>query len=92
MPSTIAPDCIYYGKASHEVLGERYLRQLGFSKTICELVGAHVMGKRYLTAVDMTYYEGRGKHSKTTMEIQDRRPLGDSASSRLLHQCAREAL
>src|ERR1700709_1244932 len=47
MPSMIAADGIYYGKASHEVLGERYLRQLGFSETICQLVGAHVMAKRY---------------------------------------------
>src|ERR1700761_3176170 len=31
MPSMIAPDGRYLGKGSHEILGERYLRLLGFS-------------------------------------------------------------
>lgn len=69
MPPMIA-DGMYWGKASHEVLGERYLRQLGFSETICQLVGAHVMAKRYLTAVDPEYYEGLSKSSKTTLKFQ----------------------
>ncbi|KAK4944199.1 hypothetical protein LTR10_016312 [Elasticomyces elasticus] len=58
MPKMIAADGTYAGRQSHEILGERYLRSLGFSETICQLVGAHVMAKRYLTAVDKTYYDG----------------------------------
>ena len=70
MPSMIAADGTYVGRASHEVLGERYLRRLGFSEKICQLVGAHVMAKRYLTAVDKDYYEGLSKSSKQTLKFQ----------------------
>ena len=70
MPAMIAPDGRYVGKASHEVLGERYLRQLGFSEMICQLVGAHVVAKRYLCAVDPEYWGGLSRASKTTLEFQ----------------------
>lgn len=70
MPAMIAPDGSYVGKASHEILGERYLRQLGFSEMVCQLVGAHVMAKRYLTAVDKGYYDGLSRSSKQTLEFQ----------------------
>jgi 2-amino-1-hydroxyethylphosphonate dioxygenase (glycine-forming) len=70
MSSMTAPDGTYIGKASHEVVGERYLRQLGFSEKICQLVGAHVMAKRYLTAVDKGYYDGLSKSSKMTLKYQ----------------------
>lgn len=70
MPAMIAADGTYVGKASHEILGEKYLRQLGFSEKICQLVGAHVMAKRYLTAVDKDYYEGLSQSSKTTLKFQ----------------------
>ncbi|KAK3672051.1 hypothetical protein LTR78_008021 [Recurvomyces mirabilis] len=58
------------GKASHEVLGERYLRQHGFSEKICQLVGAHVMAKRYLTAVDKDYYASLSQASKISFKTQ----------------------
>ncbi|KAK4499298.1 hypothetical protein PRZ48_009811 [Zasmidium cellare] len=70
MSSMFADDGTYVGKASHEILGERYLRQLGFSEKICQLVGAHVMAKRYLTAVDKGYYDGLSANSKTTLKYQ----------------------
>jgi len=70
MESMIASDGTYVGKASHEVLGERYLRQLGFSEKICQLVGAHVMAKRYLTAVDKDYYDALSLSSKRTLKFQ----------------------
>lgn len=70
MPAQIAPDGTYVGNASHEILGEQYLRQLGFSDKICQLVGAHVMAKRYLTAVDKDYYDGLSQSSKMTLEFQ----------------------
>ena len=72
MPAMIAPDGQYVGKASHEVLGERYLRQLGFSEMICQLVGAHVVAKRYLCAVDKDYWVGLSKASKRTLVFQVR--------------------
>lgn len=75
MLSMIDDNGTYVGKASHEVLGEKYLRQLGFSEKICQLVGAHVMAKRYLTAVDKTYYDGLSQSSKTTLRFQVRYDL-----------------
>ncbi|KAJ6442372.1 major facilitator superfamily transporter [Purpureocillium lavendulum] len=70
MPKMIAPNGTYVGRASHEVLGESYLRQLGFSEKVCQLVGAHVMAKRYLTAVDKDYYDGLSDTSKRTLKYQ----------------------
>ncbi len=70
MPKMIAPDGTYVGRASHEVLGENFLRQLGFSEKVCQLVGAHVMAKRYLCAVDSEYYEGLSPSSKKTLKFQ----------------------
>lgn len=72
MPAMIAADGQFVGNASHEIVGERYLRQLGFSETICELVGAHVMAKRYLTATNPEYYDSLSKASKTTLKYQVR--------------------
>jgi putative nucleotidyltransferase with HDIG domain len=70
MPKMITPSGQFIGWASHEVLGERYLRDLGFSEKICQLVGAHVMAKRYLTAVDEKYYDGLSESSKQTLKFQ----------------------
>jgi predicted HD phosphohydrolase len=46
------------------------LRGLSFSEKICQLVGAHVMAKRYLTAVDGKYYDGLSELSKQTLKFQ----------------------
>lgn len=70
MPKMIATDGTYVGRASHEVVGERYLRQLGFGEKVCQLVAAHVMAKRYLTAVDKEYYDGLSNSSKNTLRMQ----------------------
>lgn len=58
------------GALSHEVVGEIYLRQLGFSEKVCQLVGAHVMAKRYLTATDPSYYDALSSTSKGTLKYQ----------------------
>ena len=70
MPAMIAADGAFLGRESHEILGEKYLRGLGFNETICQLVGAHVMAKRYLTAVDKDYYDGLSQSSKATLKFQ----------------------
>lgn len=70
MSSMITPDGTYIGKASHEVLGERYLRQLGFSEKICQVVGAHVVAKRYLCATETGYWQSLSQSSKHTLEFQ----------------------
>lgn len=72
MESMVAADGTYIGKGSHEVLGERYLRQLGFSEKICQVVGAHVVAKRYLCAIEKGYWESLSRSSKQTLQYQVR--------------------
>lgn len=70
MEKIVGPDGAYLGRQSHEVLGENYLRQLGFSERICVLVGAHVMAKRYLVATDEEYYARLSATSKRSLQYQ----------------------
>lgn len=70
MERMVAPDGSYVGRMDHEFLGERFLRELGFSEKVCQLVGSHVQAKRYLTAVDEAYYEGLSESSKKTLKFQ----------------------
>ncbi|KAJ6104605.1 hypothetical protein N7523_010925 [Penicillium sp. IBT 18751x] len=70
MAKMITSDGQYVGRQSHEVLGESYLRSLGFSERVCQLVGAHVMAKRYLVATDRKYYDDLSETSKRTLRFQ----------------------
>jgi putative nucleotidyltransferase with HDIG domain len=70
MPKMIAPDGTFVGIESHEITGEKYLRSIGFSDKICQIVGAHVWAKRYLTATEDGYWEALSKSSKVTLEFQ----------------------
>lgn len=70
MPKMIATDGTFVGTESHEIMGEKYLRSLGFSDKICQIVGAHVWAKRYLTATETGYWEALSKSSKVTLEFQ----------------------
>ncbi|KAI8322324.1 hypothetical protein GQ54DRAFT_260169 [Martensiomyces pterosporus] len=58
------------GVMGHEKLGAEYLRKIGFSEKVCELVESHVVGKRYLTSVDPAYYEGLSSASKLSLKFQ----------------------
>ena len=58
------------GIKDHELEGANYLRQRGFSEKICQLIGAHVAAKRYLTATDSSYYNNLSEASKKTLEFQ----------------------
>ena len=69
MPPMLAADGIFLGKESHEVVGEKSLLEIGFSRKVTELVGSHVWAKRYL-AVDPDYYEALSKTSKETLKYQ----------------------
>jgi putative nucleotidyltransferase with HDIG domain len=70
MESMVTADGTYVGKASHEVVGEEYLRGMGFSEKICALVGAHVVAKRFLCAVEEGYWEDLSGSSKATLRFQ----------------------
>ncbi|KAJ2453170.1 hypothetical protein EV183_002417 [Coemansia sp. RSA 2336] len=58
------------GVVGHERLGAEYLRRLGFSDKVCELVESHVVAKRYLTATEPEYYAGLSKASKLSLKFQ----------------------
>lgn len=58
------------GQMGHENIGAHYLKQLGFSDTVCKLVCSHVGTKRYLVAKDKNYYHELSEASKQTLEYQ----------------------
>lgn len=58
------------GKMSHEAVGEKFLRDLGFPDKVCALVGAHVVAKRYLTAVQPGYLEALSSASQLSLKYQ----------------------
>jgi len=70
MGKMVTFDGQYIGRQSHEVIGEGYLRQIGFSEKVCKLVGAHVMAKRYLVATDKGYHDELSETSKRTLKFQ----------------------
>lgn len=58
------------GRVGHEVIGEEYLKGLGFGERVWRLVGSHVAAKRYLTAIDASYYDGLSEASKQSLKFQ----------------------
>lgn len=59
------------GIVDHEILSRDYLREMGMPDKMCELVGMHVMAKRYLCTVDDKYAnEQLSEASKKTFELQ----------------------
>ncbi|KIX09543.1 uncharacterized protein Z518_00623 [Rhinocladiella mackenziei CBS 650.93] len=58
------------GRISHETLGARYLRTLGFPEKVAELVEAHVPAKRYLCAAEKGYYDTLSEASKESLKFQ----------------------
>jgi phosphonate degradation associated HDIG domain protein len=59
-----------FGIMDHEEVGANYLKSIGFSPRLRELVEAHVDAKRYLTFSDSAYYQGLSDASKATLEFQ----------------------
>ncbi|PKY08299.1 hypothetical protein P168DRAFT_323456 [Aspergillus campestris IBT 28561] len=58
------------GRVGHEMIGAEFLRALGFSRDVCHLVGSHVAAKRYLTAVNNSYWDSLSSASKKSLECQ----------------------
>ncbi|CAO3639814.1 unnamed protein product [Mucor hiemalis] len=54
----------------HERIGAEYLRNLGFSEKVCQLVESHVPVKRYLTGKHPEYYNGLSAASKLSLKYQ----------------------
>ena len=59
-----------YGVMNHEKIGSDYLRDIGFSSTICEFVENHIATKRYLISTDISYYNKLSNASKKTYQYQ----------------------
>jgi phosphonate degradation associated HDIG domain protein len=59
-----------FGNMDHEKLGADYLRELGFSERLANLVESHVIAKRYLTYKYPEYYNKLSDASKATLEFQ----------------------
>lgn len=58
------------GTIDHEGIGADYLRELGFSETVAQLVGAHVAAKRYLVATNPEYAARLSGASAETLRYQ----------------------
>lgn len=69
-PDILSPSGAFVGRGSHDEFGEAYLRDFGFSEKVCQLVGGHVIAKRYLTAVDESYFDALSEASKITLKHQ----------------------
>ncbi|KAG0051246.1 hypothetical protein BGZ83_003953 [Gryganskiella cystojenkinii] len=67
---TNSANTVKVGVKGHEYIGGQYLRRLGFSEKVAQLVEAHVVAKRYLTATDMAYYDGLSSASKASLKYQ----------------------
>lgn len=59
-----------YGTVDHERLGADYLRGLGFSEKVAQLIENHVNAKRYLVAKRMGYVDRLSEASLRTLEFQ----------------------
>lgn len=75
------------GRASHEKIGEVYLQGLGFPGEVCELVGAHVVAKRYVyTFMLRLKLKLSGHRYLTAMEPGYLESLSSASKASLKHQ------
>lgn len=58
------------GVIDHDRAGAEYLKNLGFSRRVCQLVEGHVLAKRYLVATNPNYAARLSPTSKLTLELQ----------------------
>nr|XP_054774415.1 2-amino-1-hydroxyethylphosphonate dioxygenase (glycine-forming)-like [Lytechinus pictus] len=69
------------GAANHEILGERFLLDLGLPETVCKLVRGHVDAKRYLVYKNEEYRKQLSEASKMTLVHQGGPMDADEAAS-----------
>lgn len=58
------------GLARHDLTGSAFLCKLGFPPRVCKIVAGHVQAKRYLTAMQPSYYDTLSEGSKHTLRLQ----------------------
>jgi len=59
-----------YGTMAHDDLGGEYLKDQGFPERMAKLVASHVNAKRYLTAVEPSYFGELSDASLQTLKFQ----------------------
>ena len=59
-----------YGTIDHEKLGADYLRKMGFSEKVAQLIEHHVNAKRYLVFKHPAYFDRLSDASVKTLEFQ----------------------
>lgn len=59
-----------YGTVDHERLGADYLREIGFSEKVAQLIENHVNAKRYLVAKTPGYFDRLSEASLKTLTFQ----------------------
>ncbi|GAB4017011.1 HD domain-containing protein [Spirosoma koreense] len=59
-----------YGTVDHEKLGADYLRKMGFSEKVAQLIEHHVNAKRYLVYKNPNYFARLSEASLKTLEFQ----------------------
>ena len=59
-----------YGTVDHEKLGADYLRAMGFSEKVAQLIEHHVNAKRYLVFKNPAYFARLSEASLKTLEFQ----------------------
>lgn len=70
-----------YGTVDHERLGADYLRELGFSEKVAQLIENHVNAKRYLVAKSQDYFARLSEASLRTLEFQGGPMTPDEAAA-----------
>jgi phosphonate degradation associated HDIG domain protein len=69
-----------YGTIDHERLGADYLRQLGYSEKVAQLIENHVNAKRYLVFKNPKYFARLSEASLKTLEFQGG-PMSDDEAA-----------
>jgi predicted HD phosphohydrolase len=59
-----------FGTMAHDDLGKEFLNRKGFPERLGNLVASHVAAKRYLTAVESSYWNELSDASKETLKFQ----------------------
>ncbi|XP_078001293.1 2-amino-1-hydroxyethylphosphonate dioxygenase (glycine-forming)-like [Glandiceps talaboti] len=63
-------DGVLLGAANHDIVGEEFLKELGFPESVTSIVRGHVSAKRYLVYKYKEYYESLTEASKQTLVHQ----------------------
>ena len=70
LEETVSPEKREEAVFSHHTVGARFLRGLGFSDRVAELVEGHVDAKRYLVGIDAAYRHGLSPASRRSLAFQ----------------------